>query len=71
MTVTGTRATAADYDATSPRSRSASSRCATARRSTRSRLRSASLDVLVNNAGANFPDGRDEWDPDGFAARSP
>jgi NAD(P)-dependent dehydrogenase (short-subunit alcohol dehydrogenase family) len=24
--------------------------------------------VLVNNAGANFPDGRDEWDPDGFAA---
>ena len=26
------------------------------------------LDVLVNNAGANFPDGRDEWDPDGFAA---
>ena len=21
------------------------------------------LDVLVNNAGANFPDGRDEWDP--------
>jgi 3-oxoacyl-[acyl-carrier protein] reductase len=27
-----------------------------------------SLDVLVNNAGANFPDGRDEWDPDGFAA---
>ncbi len=26
------------------------------------------LDVLVNNAGANFPDGRDEWDPDGFSA---
>src|SRR5690606_16229845 len=26
------------------------------------------LDVLVNNAGANFPGGRDEWDPDGFAA---
>jgi 3-oxoacyl-[acyl-carrier protein] reductase len=26
------------------------------------------LDVLVNNAGANFPDGRDEWEPDGFAA---
>ena len=24
--------------------------------------------MLVNNAGANFPDGRDEWDPDGFAA---
>jgi 3-oxoacyl-[acyl-carrier protein] reductase len=26
------------------------------------------LDVLVNNAGANFPDGKDEWDPDGFAS---
>jgi 3-oxoacyl-[acyl-carrier protein] reductase len=26
------------------------------------------LDVLVNNAGANFPDGKDEWDPDGFSA---
>lgn len=24
------------------------------------------LDVLVNNAGANFPDGRDEWEPDVF-----
>jgi 3-oxoacyl-[acyl-carrier protein] reductase len=27
-----------------------------------------SLDVLVNNAGANFPDGKDEWDPDCFGA---
>lgn len=27
-----------------------------------------SVDVLVNNAGANFPDGRDEWDPEGFSA---
>lgn len=26
------------------------------------------IDVLVNNAGATFPDGRDEWEPDGFAA---
>jgi len=25
------------------------------------------LDVLVNNAGANFPGGRDEWEPDVFA----
>jgi 3-oxoacyl-[acyl-carrier protein] reductase len=25
------------------------------------------LDVLVNNAGANFPGGRDEWDPDAYA----
>ena len=22
----------------------------------------------MNNAGANFPDGKDEWDPDGFSA---
>ena len=28
------------------------------------------LDVLVNNAGANFPGGRDEWEPDAFAAAS-
>ena len=28
-----------------------------------------SLDVLVNNAGANFPGGRDEWEPDTFADR--
>ena len=26
------------------------------------------LDVLINNAGANFPGGVDEWDPAGFAA---
>lgn len=26
------------------------------------------LDVLVNNAGANLPGGLDEWDPAGFAA---
>ena len=26
------------------------------------------LDVLVNNAGANFPDGLDEWSPEGFTA---
>src|SRR5205807_1892875 len=25
------------------------------------------VDVLVNNAGANFPGGRDEWEPDTFA----
>ena len=26
------------------------------------------LDVLVNNAGATFPGGRDEWEPETFAA---
>ena len=28
----------------------------------------STLDVLVNNAGANFAGGMDEWDPDGFSA---
>ena len=28
----------------------------------------SALDVLVNNAGATFPDGRDEWSPEGFSA---
>lgn len=27
----------------------------------------SALDVLVNNAGANLPGGRDEWEPDTFA----
>ena len=26
------------------------------------------LDILVNSAGANFPDGRNEWEPDAFEA---
>jgi NAD(P)-dependent dehydrogenase (short-subunit alcohol dehydrogenase family) len=25
------------------------------------------LDILINNAGASFPDGKNEWDPDVFA----
>ncbi|MGZ6931683.1 MAG: SDR family NAD(P)-dependent oxidoreductase [Acidimicrobiia bacterium] len=66
--VTGTRASAADYETDlSPftfhrlelRDRHAVDALAGAL---------TSLDVLVNNAGANFPDGRDEWDPDAFAA---
>ncbi|MGZ4676725.1 MAG: SDR family NAD(P)-dependent oxidoreductase [Acidimicrobiia bacterium] len=66
--VTGTRASAADYETDlSPftfhrlelRDRDAVDALAGAL---------TSLDVLVNNAGANFPDGRDEWDPDAFAA---
>ncbi len=30
--------------------------------------RLGTLDVLVNNAGANFPGGLDEWSPEGFSA---
>mgnify|MGYP001485621313 FL=1 len=68
ITVTGTRASAADYDTdlggldyrrlemTDPASIDALVGSLDA------------LDVLVNNAGANLPGGLDEWDPDGFAA---
>jgi 3-oxoacyl-[acyl-carrier protein] reductase len=68
VTVTGTRAKAADYD---------TDLSAFDFRQLQVRDRAAvdalaaeldSLDVLVNNAGANFPDGGDEWDPDVFSA---
>lgn len=68
VTVTGTRTSAADYDI---------DLSAFAFRRLEIRDRDAvdavaaeldHLDVLVNNAGANFPEGRDEWDPDGFSA---
>jgi len=66
VTVTGTRGSAADYD---------SDLDDMAFRSLQMTDRDAVddlaaslvvLDVLVNNAGANFPGGRDEWDPDVF-----
>lgn len=69
VTVTGTRATAADYADTDlgaftyeqleMRDHDAVDAFA---------QRFDCIDVLVNNAGANFPDGKDEWDPDGFSA---
>lgn len=68
VTITGTRAAATDYDADL-------GRFAYAPLDTRDddavdRLAAGvgrPLDVLVNNAGTAFPDGADEWDPDGFA----
>jgi NAD(P)-dependent dehydrogenase (short-subunit alcohol dehydrogenase family) len=68
VTVTGTRAAGGDYG---------TDLSAFAFRSLEMRDREAvdalaaefdCIDVLVNNAGANFPDGRDEWDPDAFSA---
>lgn len=68
VTVTGTRAAASDYDA---------DLAAFAYRQVDTRDHAAidalvadtpALDVLVNNAGATFPGGLDEWSPEGFAA---
>jgi 3-oxoacyl-[acyl-carrier protein] reductase len=68
VTVTGTKSSRAEYDTdltrfdyhqvqmTDPATIDALVRCLDA------------LDVLVNNAGANFPGGQDEWEPDTFAA---
>lgn len=68
VTVTGTRGSADDYD-TDLRGlafRTLELRDAAAVDALGADL--DVLDVLVNNAGANFPDGLDEWSPEGFAA---
>jgi 3-oxoacyl-[acyl-carrier protein] reductase len=68
VTITGTRAAASDYDVdlTAFTYRPLEMRDRPAVDALAAEL--GPLDVLVNNAGANFPDGRDEWDPDGFSA---
>jgi NAD(P)-dependent dehydrogenase (short-subunit alcohol dehydrogenase family) len=68
VTITGTRTSAVDYDTdlSAFAFRQLELRDAAAVDALAAEL--DQLDVLVNNAGANFPDGRDEWDPDGFSA---
>ncbi len=68
VTVTGTHASAADYDTELSRFayKQLEMRDGDAVDALAASL--GSLDVLVNNAGANFPDGLDEWSPEGFQA---
>lgn len=68
VTVTGTRAAAGDYDC--DLSAFAYRRLEMRDRDAIDALAAelATLDVLVNNAGASFPDGRNEWEPDAFSA---
>jgi NAD(P)-dependent dehydrogenase (short-subunit alcohol dehydrogenase family) len=68
VTVTGTRAAATDYgcDLSPFAYRRLEMRDHGAIDALAAEL--AQLDVLVNNAGASFPDGRNEWEPDAFSA---
>ncbi len=68
VTVTGTRASAGDYDTdlSGLAFHQLEMRDDDAVDALAASL--GSLDVLVNNAGANFPDGLDEWSPEGFSA---
>jgi 3-oxoacyl-[acyl-carrier protein] reductase len=68
VTVTGTRASADEYD--TDLSLVEFSQLDLRDRAEVDALSSrlGTVDVLVNNAGANFPGGLDEWSPEGFSA---
>ena len=67
VTVTGTRAAATDYDVDLSRFEFRSLELTDRDAVDRLTRSIDALDVLVNNAGANLPGGRDEWKPDVFA----
>ena len=68
VAVTGTRVSAADYDTDLSRFTYHQLEMRDAEAIDALAADLESLDVLVNNAGANFPDGLDEWSPEGFTA---
>ncbi len=68
VTITGTRASVADYD--EDLSAFNYRPCQLSDVDSVDALAAAldSLDILVNNAGAPYAGGKDEWDPEGYAA---
>lgn len=67
VTVTGTRAAAAEYDPPPEGVRYRRLQMLDPDSIDELAASTGALDVLVNNAGVNLPGGQDEWDPAGFA----
>ncbi len=66
VAITGTRASASDYDGDLSRYTYHSLQMTDHEGITRVADAMKGIDILVNNAGANFPGGRSEWEPDAF-----